>query len=70
MRTILHSSERVTAGSADAALFIGFLLIFAVSAAYYVLRHGLEVRLRLCEVTDDGRLSGICLAFRRCVAGG
>jgi hypothetical protein len=44
MRTILYSSERVTAGSADAAVFICFLLVFAVSAAYYVLKHGLEVR--------------------------
>ena len=44
MRTILHSTERVTAGSADAAVFICFLLVFAVSAAYYVLKHGLAVR--------------------------
>lgn len=43
MRTILYSSERVTAGSADAAVFICFLLIFAVSAAYYVLKNGLAV---------------------------
>jgi hypothetical protein len=43
MRTILYSTERVTAGSADAAIFIAFLLVFAVSAAYYVLKHGLQV---------------------------
>jgi hypothetical protein len=47
MRTILYSSERVTAGSADAAIFIGFLLIFAVSASYYVLKEGLAVSDRL-----------------------
>jgi cation-transporting ATPase 13A1 len=43
MRTILYSTERITANSWETGLFIGFLLIFAVSAAYYVLRHGLEV---------------------------
>jgi hypothetical protein len=46
MRTILYSSERVTAGSVDAAVFICFLLVFAVSAAYYVLKNGLAVRAR------------------------
>ncbi|KAG2425295.1 hypothetical protein HXX76_013876 [Chlamydomonas incerta] len=42
MRTILFSTERVSANNAEAGLFIAFLLCFALSAAAYVLLHGLE----------------------------
>jgi magnesium-transporting ATPase (P-type) len=48
MRTILYSTERITANSWETGLFICFLLIFAVSAAYYVLKHGLAVSQLLC----------------------
>ncbi len=44
MRTIMFSTERVSANNAEAGLFIAFLLLFALSAAYYVLVHGLAVR--------------------------
>lgn len=46
MRTIMFSSETVTANSLEAGLFILFLLVFAVAAAWYVLKHGLEVSSR------------------------
>ncbi|KAL7124750.1 hypothetical protein ABFS83_14G070300 [Erythranthe nasuta] len=42
MRTILFSTERVTANSWESGLFILFLVIFALIAAGYVLMKGLE----------------------------
>lgn len=39
MRTILYSTESVTANSSEAALFILFLLVFALLASGYVLYH-------------------------------
>lgn len=46
MRTILYSSERVTANNRESLLFITILLVFALVASGYVLYEGLtEVRL-------------------------
>ncbi|XP_072959274.1 probable manganese-transporting ATPase PDR2 [Typha angustifolia] len=42
MRTILFSTERVTANSWESGLFILFLVFFAIIAAGYVLKKGLE----------------------------
>ncbi|KAJ3436871.1 manganese-transporting atpase 13a1 [Anaeramoeba flamelloides] len=42
MRTILHSSQRVTANNLDALFFILFLLFFALLASGYVFVNGLK----------------------------
>lgn len=41
MRTIMYSTETVSANNWETGLFIAFLLIFAVAAAHHVLVNGL-----------------------------
>lgn len=43
MRTILFATRRVTAGSAETAVFIAILLVFAIIASGIVLIEGLKV---------------------------
>jgi manganese-transporting P-type ATPase len=42
VRTMIYSTERVSANNAEALLFILFLLIFAIAAAWYVWQEGVE----------------------------
>lgn len=42
MRTMIFSSERVTANNKESLFFILFLLIFAIGASYHVWTTGLK----------------------------
>lgn len=42
VRTMMYSSERMSANNMESFIFIGFLLIFAIAASIYVLLHGLD----------------------------
>ena len=42
MRTILFSTDRVTVESKETYIYLLILLIFALSASYYVLTEGLK----------------------------
>ena len=50
MRTILYSTEHVSANNWETGLFILFLMVFAIAASAYVLYHGLQVaHLLICS---------------------
>lgn len=42
VRTMIYSTERVSAGNAEALLFILFLLVFAIAASWYVWDEGVK----------------------------
>ena len=61
MRTILYSTERVTANNAEAFLFILFLLVWAIAASGYVLYRGLQVG--TCAGNSGRQRVAVCMVW-------
>ncbi|KAJ2930562.1 hypothetical protein H1R20_g6550, partial [Candolleomyces eurysporus] len=53
VRTMIFSTERVSANNLESFLFIGFLLIFAIAASWYVWVKGLERGLKKSKLLLD-----------------
>ncbi|KAF6744001.1 endoplasmic reticulum Ca-transporting P-type ATPase [Ephemerocybe angulata] len=53
VRTMIFSTERVSANNLESFLFIGFLLIFAIAASWYVWVHGLERGMKKSKLLLD-----------------
>ena len=53
VRTMIFSSERVSANNFESFLFIGFLLIFAIAASWYVWTKGIERDLKKSKFLLD-----------------
>ena len=53
VRTMISSTERVSANNLDSFLFIGFLLIFAIAASRYVWVKGIERGLKKSKLLLD-----------------
>ncbi|KAI0748843.1 endoplasmic reticulum Ca-transporting P-type ATPase [Fomes fomentarius] len=53
VRTMIFSTERVSANNAESFLFIGFLLIFAIAASWYVWTKGIERELKKSKLLLD-----------------
>lgn len=53
VRTMIFSTERVSANNLESFLFIGFLLIFAIAAAWYVWVKGIERELKKSKLLLD-----------------
>lgn len=53
VRTMIFSTERVSANNLESFLFIGFLLIFAIAASWYVWVKGLERNLKKSKLLLD-----------------
>ncbi|CED85345.1 endoplasmic reticulum ca-transporting p-type atpase [Phaffia rhodozyma] len=53
VRTMLFSTEAVTAGNLESFIFIGFLLIFAIAASAYVWIHGVEKGMKKSKLLLD-----------------
>ncbi|TFK24085.1 endoplasmic reticulum Ca-transporting P-type ATPase [Coprinopsis marcescibilis] len=53
VRTMIFSTERVSANNMESFLFIGFLLIFAIAASWYVWVKGVERGLKTSKLILD-----------------
>ncbi|KAH9173807.1 endoplasmic reticulum Ca-transporting P-type ATPase [Lactarius sanguifluus] len=53
VRTMVFSTERVSANNLESFLFIGFLLIFAIAASWYVWVKGIERNLKKSKLLLD-----------------
>lgn len=53
VRTMIFSTERVSANNTESFLFIGFLLIFAIAASWYVWVKGIERDLKKSKLLLD-----------------
>lgn len=53
VRTMIFSTERVSANNFESFLFIGFLLIFAIAASWYVWVKGIERGLKKSKLLLD-----------------
>lgn len=53
VRTMIFSTERVSANNLESFLFIGFLLIFAIAASWYVWVKGIERNLKKSKLLLD-----------------
>ncbi|TFK37047.1 endoplasmic reticulum Ca-transporting P-type ATPase [Crucibulum laeve] len=53
VRTMIFSTERISANNTESFLFIGFLLIFAIAASWYVWVKGIERELKKSKLLLD-----------------
>ncbi|KAF8876645.1 endoplasmic reticulum Ca-transporting P-type ATPase [Infundibulicybe gibba] len=53
VRTMIFSTERVSANNTESFLFIGFLLVFAIAASWYVWTRGIERDLKKSKLLLD-----------------
>ncbi|KAF9524952.1 endoplasmic reticulum Ca-transporting P-type ATPase [Crepidotus variabilis] len=53
VRTMIFSTERISANNVESFLFLGFLLVFAIAASWYVWTKGIERELKKSKLLLD-----------------